>query len=107
MRALPALWILIATVGLHASSEEAARKVLSSRCWACHAETALGQLRLDSKEAMIRGGKSGAAIIPGSAAKSRIYQAVTRAPGVKPMPPGGPLTPGEVTATRVTLHDDD
>src|SRR6266851_8338560 len=84
--------ILIATLAAQASTEEAARKVLASRCWACHAQTAMGGLRLDSRDAILRGGKSGAAIVPGDAAKSRLYQAVLRAqPNVKPMPPDASL----------------
>lgn len=105
MRALPALWIFTATFALQASNEEAARKVLSSRCWACHAETALGQLRLDSREAMLRGGKSGAALTPGAASKSRVYQAVSRASGVKPMPPGPPLTADEVRILQAWIDE--
>src|SRR6266487_3417147 len=88
MRGPPALLILIATLTAQASTEEAARKVLASRCWACHTQMALGGLRLDSRDAMLRGGKSGAAVVPGDAAKSRLYQAVSRVlPGVRPMPP--------------------
>jgi cytochrome c553 len=97
MRSQPALLILVTALTAQASTEEAARKILTSRCWACHAQMATGGLRLDSREAMLRGGKSGAAIIPGDAAKSRIYQAVARSePVVKPMPPGTKLSPEEV-----------
>ncbi len=97
MRRGLALWILLAAIPVYGSSEEAARKVLASRCWACHAQTALGGLRLDSRDGMLRGGKSGAAIVPGDFARSRLYQAVARTqPAVKPMPPGAELSADEV-----------
>src|SRR5713101_8109615 len=96
MRGRWGLLILIATSTAQASTDEAARKVLASRCWACHAQMALGGLRLDSRDAMLRGGKSGAAITPGDAANSRLYQAVARTQTlVKPMPPGAALSPEE------------
>src|SRR5258708_20133317 len=94
MRGRSGLLILIATLTAQAAStEEAARKVLASRCWACHSQMAMGGLRLDSRDAMLQGGKSGAAIVIGDAAKSRVYQAIARTePAVKPMPPGAPLS---------------
>src|SRR5438034_9866868 len=96
MRGQQALLILVAALTAQASTEEAARQVLASRCWACHAELALGGLRLDSRDAMLRGGKSGPAIVPGAAASSRLHQAVARSvPGVKPMPPAAALSPEE------------
>src|SRR6185437_2333712 len=92
-----ALLLLIAALTAQASTEEAARKVLASRCWACHSQMAMGGLRLDSRDAILRGGNSGVAIVPGSAAKSRLYQAVTRAlPAVKAMPPDAALSAADV-----------
>ncbi len=45
---------------------------------------------------MLRGGPSGAALIPGDTSRSRIMQAIRRnVPGVKAMPPGAPLTDAE------------
>src|SRR6267142_2104550 len=101
MRGRSGLLILIATLTAQASTEEAARKVLASRCWACHAQMAMGGLRLDSRDAMLRGGKSGAAIVLGDAAKSRLFQAVSRAaPSVKPMPPEAALSAEEVATLK-------
>ncbi|MBL8214156.1 MAG: PSD1 domain-containing protein [Bryobacterales bacterium] len=86
---------------LVAASEDAARQVLASRCWACHAETRMGHLRLDSRAAMLAGGKSGPALVPGDADRSRLLLAVTRADGsVKAMPPGAPLPAAEVETLR-------
>jgi cytochrome c553 len=104
MRCPSALWILLAIVAADASTEDAARRILSARCWACHTETAMGSLRLDSRAAMLRGGNSGPAIVPGSASRSRMYQALTRTkPGVTPMPPGSPLPAQEVETIQAWL----
>lgn len=101
-----ALWFFFAVVTAYGATEEAARKLLVSRCWACHAQTATGDLRLDSREAMLRGGKSGPAIKPGSAADSRIFQAVKRDfPGVKAMPPSVALTADEVKTLREWIDE--
>src|SRR2546430_8652304 len=107
MRGRSGLLILIATLTAQAAStEEAARKVLASRCWACHAQMAMGGLRLDSRDAMLRGGKSGPAIVPGDAAKSRLYQAVSRAlPSVRPMPPDAVLSPDELATVGHWINE--
>lgn len=94
----------IAVVAAQGSTEEAARKVLASRCWQCHAQTALGGLRLDSREAILRGGKSGAVIVPGNAAGSRLFQAISKTvPGVKAMPPGVSLSADEAKAIQLWI----
>ncbi|MCW5965668.1 MAG: PSD1 domain-containing protein [Bryobacterales bacterium] len=99
MRAVVGL--LLAAGFTVASDDEAARKVLATRCWACHAQTAMGNLRLDSRDAMLRGGKSGPALVAGQPDESRILQATTRStPGVIPMPPGAPLQPEEINILR-------
>ena len=39
--------------------------MLGKNCYACHTATKLGGLQLDTREAALRGGKSGPAIVPG------------------------------------------
>jgi hypothetical protein len=98
--------VLVVALELQASSETEARKLLASRCWACHAQIALGGLRLDSRVGVLRGGKSGAAIVPGDAANSRLYHAITRnQPGVKPMPPEVPLSVDEVRTLERWINE--
>lgn len=100
------VWVLLAACVASASTEEAARKLLAARCWACHTQTAMGGLRMDTREAMLQGGKSGAAIVPGQAAQSRMFQAVARnTPGVLPMPPGPPLKAEEVALIRQWIDE--
>src|SRR2546430_428373 len=45
--------------------ESRIRPVLANHCYSCHTNSQLGGLRLDSREAMLKGGKSGASIAPG------------------------------------------
>jgi cytochrome c553 len=89
-------WLLFLPAAGFPQSEEAARKVLAARCWACHAQTASGGLRLDSREAMLQGGKTGPAVVPGDPDHSRVYRAILRVgANIKPMPPQASLTPKE------------
>ena len=66
------------------------RPLLSNSCYDCHTEEEEGDLRLDSREAMIKGGKSGPAIVPGDPDESRLIKAVRHAPGVEKMPRKAP-----------------
>lgn len=55
---------------------------------------------------MLRGGKSGAAIVAGNAASSRLYQAVARSTSdVKAMPPGSALSPDELQTIEAWINE--
>jgi len=85
---------------LHAQDDLAARgvRVLEQKCWGCHGPNlAQSGLRLDSREAALKGGARGAALVPGNAAQSRIIQAVRRT-GELSMPPGPKLSDAEIAA---------
>jgi cytochrome c553 len=59
--------------------ESKVRPILSTHCYSCHsaqAQKLKGGLLLDSREAMIKGGDSGPALVPGQPDKSRLIQAV-------------------------------
>jgi hypothetical protein len=69
--------------------------ILKGSCMGCHGPTlAQGQLRLDSREAALKGGVSGAALVPGSAGDSLLVkrllaprEAAVRMPmGLDPLP---------------------
>ena len=61
------------------------------KCFSCHGEkSANGGLRLDSLEAIMKGGSSGPALLAGNPAKSRIIDAVQYSGSLK-MPPDGKL----------------
>jgi hypothetical protein len=71
------------------------RPVLAASCYDCHTDMRSGGLRLDSREAMLKGGKSGPAVVPGDPEKSLLIQAV-RQTGALKMPKDGKLTAAEI-----------
>ena len=71
--------------------EREIRPLLAEKCVGCHgAKKQSGGLRLDSREAILRGGDSGPAAVSGDAAGSLLVQAVSYA-GDLQMPPEQPL----------------
>src|SRR5271165_6611579 len=75
--------------------ETKVRPVLATNCFACHTEAQSGGLRLDSREALLKGGSSGAVMVPGDPEKSLLIQAV-RQTGELKMPKGGHLRKQEI-----------
>ena len=76
----------------------AARALLAARCGACHgAEGGEGGLRLDSHQAIHRGGDHGPVVVPGRAAESELVARIGARDDDERMPPDGdPLTADEV-----------
>ncbi len=75
--------------------EQRVRPLLVEKCNACHgAEKQKGGLRLDSREAMLKGGESGPAVVPGKPDESLLVEAVNYE-GLE-MPPSGKLEPDEI-----------
>src|SRR5262249_36870104 len=82
------------------------RPVLAASCYDCHTEEQLGGLRLDSREAMLKGGKRGPAIVPGAPGdrdRSRLVAAIRQSGELK-MPKGGKLKPEEVEALTAWIR---
>jgi hypothetical protein len=75
--------------------ENKVRPILATNCYACHTNSQLGGVRLDSRAAMLKGGQTGAAIVPGDPDKSLLIQAV-RQTGELKMPKGGKLKNEEI-----------
>ncbi len=74
------------------------RPLLVERCHKCHAgKMTKGGLRLDSREALLRGGESGPAVIAGKPEESRLMQAVRHKNGLE-MPKDGKLTAAQIAA---------
>lgn len=72
--------------------ESKIRPVLVEHCYKCHAPEAKiikGGLRLDHREGLLKGGDTGAAIVPGQPAKSLLVKAL-KYDGLE-MPPKGKL----------------
>jgi hypothetical protein len=73
------------------------RPVLIKNCYSCHTSSQMSGLRVDSQEAITKGGKRGPAIVPGKPAESILLTAIRQSdPGLK-MPMGGRLTDAEVS----------
>src|SRR5207237_10851668 len=69
--------------------ESRIRPVLANNCFACHTDSKLGGLRVDSRVALLEGGKSGPAIVPGRPEESLLVKAVMHADPKLKMPMGG------------------
>ncbi|MEO1527775.1 MAG: PSD1 and planctomycete cytochrome C domain-containing protein [Planctomycetota bacterium] len=70
------------------------RPTLVTHCYECHSEAAgksRGGLKVDSADAIRRGGESGPAVIPRDADKSLLLRAMRHSEGVSQMPPTGRL----------------
>src|SRR5580765_5489469 len=69
--------------------EKNIRPVLVANCYQCHSATAKelkGELRLDTKEGVRKGGESGLALVPGKAEESLMIKALRHDEGLE-MPP--------------------
>ena len=72
------------------------RPVLAQNCYQCHTSEQAGGLRLDSLDAVLKGGDSGAALVPGDADHSLLIKAIRQTGDLK-MPPKGPkLSDGDI-----------
>ena len=93
--------LLAGSIGVSGADREAAdfferhvRPVFAEHCYACHSgSTPMPQadLRVDSRAALLKGGKSGPAIMPGDPLQSRLTQVLQATEGVR-MPPTGALS---------------
>ncbi len=50
--------------------ENKMRPILAENCYDCHTAAEMGGLRVDSRERLLQGGKSGPALMPGDPDKS-------------------------------------
>jgi mono/diheme cytochrome c family protein len=81
------------------------RPVLVESCFGCHDSTAMGGLRLDTKEGLLKGGKSGPAIVAGDPDKSLLIEAVRQTGAIK-MPMGGErLSDAKIAALTTWIKD--
>jgi cytochrome c553 len=79
--------------------ERRVRPVLVKRCYSCHSATAKklrGGLRVDSRAALLAGGDSGPAVVPGAPEKSKLIEAVLYTNVDMQMPPRGKLAAAEI-----------
>jgi mono/diheme cytochrome c family protein len=76
--------------------ENKIRPILANNCFGCHTNSQLGGLRLDTLDGMKKGGKRGAAIVPGDAENSLLIKAVRQTDPALKMPYGGKLQASEI-----------
>jgi hypothetical protein len=79
--------------------ESKVRPLLAERCHTCHSTKAKkqkGHLLLDNRDAILKGGESGPAIVPGEPERSLLIQAVRYAKEDLQMPPQGKLPAGAI-----------
>jgi hypothetical protein len=79
--------------------EKRIRPLLVERCYQCHsarAKKVKGELLLDTRAAILKGGESGPALVPGQVDRSLLIMAVRYRDETLQMPPSGKLPPGEI-----------
>ncbi len=79
--------------------EKRIRPVLVKQCYSCHGpevKDAFGELRVDSRDSLLRGGARGPAVIPGRADSSLLFQAISYQRKELQMPPTGRLSDAEL-----------
>ncbi len=106
-----ALWwlsgLLVAVSSAHAADLDAQqaeiffetriRPTLAGTCFPCHGGKKISAgLRVDSRAALLKGGESGRALVPGDPEASLLIQAVRHKSGDLKMPPGRTLGSAEV-----------
>src|SRR5262245_19214893 len=76
--------------------------IFARSCYQCHGgKKAMGQLRLDSPELILKAGASGPPLIPGDSKQSLLMKRILGADNVARMPMGGdPLKPAELALIR-------
>jgi len=77
-------------------AESQVRPLLAKNCFSCHAATRMGGLEMASREALLKGGNSGPAIIPGDPDHSLLIQAVRYTHARLKMPPTGKLSDADI-----------
>jgi hypothetical protein len=86
----------------HAFFEAKVRPLLIARCYECHSGTKTkGGLALDTRAGWLKGGESGAVIVPGKPDESLLIKAISQADPDLAMPPeeGG----GKLSSTEIAL----
>jgi len=80
--------------------ERSVRPVLVNNCFRCHsaAEKQRGGLRVDSRQHLLTGGDTGAALVPGKPEESRLIRAIRYDDPDLRMPPKGKLADEEIKA---------
>ena len=103
---LPALALSAQTPEQLEFFEKNIRPVLAERCYACHsADTmAAAELRLDTRQAVLKGGTRGTAVAPGSPDSSVLMKAISYMDVDLRMPPDGKLDDDQIANFRAWIE---
>jgi Protein of unknown function (DUF1553)/Protein of unknown function (DUF1549)/Planctomycete cytochrome C len=75
--------------------------IFAKSCWNCHsADAQLADLDLSTRDAALRGGEHGAAIVPGNAEQSRLYRMIAGLESISMPMDGSKLEPAEIAAIK-------
>src|SRR5262245_5838499 len=78
--------------------------IMERSCWTCHGESMqLSKLDLRTREAALKGGATGPAIVPGDAEHSRLYRMVAGLEAISMPMEGDALKPAEVAAIKAWI----
>ena len=84
--------------------EKDVQPILAQKCHSCHGpQVQQSGLRLDRRQAAMRGGDYGPVIIPGKSAESKLIRRVVNGDGGLQMPPTGPLSDEEIAILRAWI----
>jgi len=83
--------------------------IFQQACGKCHTgDSVMGKLRLDSQTAILRGGESGPAVVPGNSGESLLVKRILGLTDGPRMPMGGePLPPAQVQLIRKWIDQGD
>src|SRR5215475_6679350 len=86
--------------------EARVRPLMATRCYDCHTDSAKGGLRVDSREALLKGGRRGPAIVIGKPEESLLIRAVAHTHETLRMPKDAPkLTDAEINYLKEWIKD--
>ncbi|MBM3783552.1 MAG: DUF1553 domain-containing protein [Acidobacteria bacterium] len=104
--------LLIAAASLHAADSPAeffeakVRPVFAKHCFACHTQSKLGGLSMTTRDALLKGGNSGPAVMAGEPEASLLVRAITHQHERIKMPPTGTkLADPEIAAIKTWIRD--
>ena len=83
------------------------RSILAHNCYKCHgSEKVKGELRLDSKKMIFKGGEDGPVIVPGDLSKSDLYRRITLPSNHKDVMPskGKKLSEGDIAVIKFWIQ---
>ncbi len=97
------LFLVVVTLGQAAARAQSddtlpqqAKAVLEENCVSCHGPAKMSGLDLRTREAMLKGGSRGPALIPGKADESRLYLAAAHQQEPRMPPERDPLSAGDL-----------